>query len=302
MRIGVIDVGSYSCRLSVAEVGENIEYLYQEGNITALGKGVSSSGLIDPERMEETIRVIEKYVKKAKELGVDKIVAVGTEALRKAKNSQEFIKRVKERTGIEVRIISPEEEGRYSFLAVAYSLKPEGRFCIIDQGGGSTEYVFGKGLEPDKIVSLPFGIVNLTEEFLHNDPPLNYELESLKNFLDEEISKVVEECNVLVGLGGTITTLVAIEYGIFPYNPREVHGKSLSIDKVMFWLDTLSGMKEEERIKTFPHIEPKRAKVIIPGILIFYRSMILFGKKEILVSDWGLREGIIVEEYIKGDY
>jgi len=302
MRIGVIDVGSYSCRLSVAKVEEEIEYLYQEGNITALGKGVSSLGLIDQERMEETIRVIQNYVKKAKELGVDKIVAVGTEALRKAKNSQEFIKRVKERTGIEVRIISPEEEGRYSFLAVAYSLKPQGRFCIIDQGGGSTEYVFGKGLEPDKIVSLPFGIVNLTEEFLHNDPPLNYELESLKNFLDEEISKVVEDCNVLVGLGGTITTLAAIEYGIFPYNSREVHGKSLSIDRVMFWLDTLSGMKEEERIKTFPHIEPKRARVIIPGILIFYRSMILFGKKEIWVSDWGLREGIIVEEYMKRDY
>ena len=151
----------------------------------------------------------------------------------------------------------------------------------------------------ESLRSLPFGIVNLTEEFIHSDPPKLYELESLKNFLDEQIKEVVEPCDQLIGLGGTITTIAAIEYGIYPYKGEEVHGKELSIDKIMFWIETLSSMKEKDRIANFPHIEPKRAKVIIPGLLIFYRSMLLFGKDKIKVSDWGLKEGLLVEEVIK---
>ncbi|MGC8852189.1 MAG: Ppx/GppA phosphatase family protein [Hydrogenobacter sp.] len=299
MRVAVIDIGSYSCRLSIGSIENELEIIYEEGNITALSEGVKSSGLLKKEKMEYTIGVLKDYINKAKEFKVDSIVAVGTQALRIAKNAQEFISMANESLDLEVKVISPEEEGRYSFLAVGYSLKPKGKFCIIDQGGGSTEYVCGQDLLPEKVVSLPFGIVNLTEEFIHNDPPLNYELESLKNFLDEQIKEVKEDCQTLVGLGGTITTIAAIEYGVFPYKGHMVHGKRLSLDSVMFWLETLSSMKEEQRIKSFPQIEPKRAKVIIPGIVIFYRSMVLFGKKEILVSDWGLKEGIIVDEYLK---
>jgi len=214
-------------------------------------------------------------------------------------NGMELLKRLKELTGIELKVIAPEEEGRYAFLSVAYSLRPNGRFCIIDQGGGSTEFVCGRGFQVESLRSLPFGIVNLTEEFIHSDPPKLYELESLKNFLDEQIKEVVEPCDQLIGLGGTITTIAAIEYGIYPYKGEEVHGKELSIDKIMFWIETLSSMKEKDRIANFPHIEPKRAKVIIPGLLIFYRSMLLFGKDKIKVSDWGLKEGLLVEEVIK---
>ncbi|MCS7284411.1 MAG: Ppx/GppA family phosphatase, partial [Hydrogenobacter thermophilus] len=80
----------------------------------------------------------------------------------------------------------------------------------------------------------------------------HYELESLKNFLDEEMLRIKDECHILVGLGGTITTLAALEYGVFPYDPSAVHGRTLSLDSVMFWLETLSSMKEEQRIKSFP--------------------------------------------------
>jgi exopolyphosphatase/guanosine-5'-triphosphate,3'-diphosphate pyrophosphatase len=77
-----------------------------------------------------------------------------------------------------------------------------------------------------------------------------------------------------------------------------VHGSKLTLEDVMFWLETLSNMKAEERVKTFPHIEPKRAKVIIPGLMVFYRAMFLFGKREIVVSDWGIKEGVLVREYL----
>lgn len=299
MKLASIDVGSYSIRLSVADLDGGLRLIHEEGVITALATDLKESGLLRKDRMEESLQVIKSFVEKAKSLGVERIKIVGTEALRRAKNSSEFIKRLKELTGIELKVIAPEEEGRYAFLSVAYSLRPKGRFCIIDQGGGSTEFVCGRDLQVESLRSLPFGIVNLTEEFIHSDPPKLYELESLKNFLDEQIKEVVEPCDQLIGLGGTITTIAAIEYGIYPYKGEEVHGKELSIDKIMFWIETLSSMKEKDRIANFPHIEPKRAKVIIPGLLIFYRSMLLFGKDKIKVSDWGLKEGLLVEEVIK---
>ncbi len=299
MKLASIDVGSYSIRLSVADLDGGLKLIHEEGVITALATDLKESGLLREDRMEESLQVIKSFVEKAKSLGVERIKIVGTEALRRAKNSSEFIKRLKELTGIELKVIAPEEEGRYAFLSVAYSLRPNGRFCIIDQGGGSTEFVCGRGFQVESLRSLPFGIVNLTEEFIHSDPPKLYELESLKNFLDEQIKEVLEPCDQLIGLGGTITTIAAIEYGIYPYKGEEVHGKELSIDKIMFWIETLSSMKEKDRIANFPHIEPKRAKVIIPGLLIFYRSMLLFGKDKIKVSDWGLKEGLLVEEVIK---
>jgi len=299
MKLASIDVGSYSIRLSVADLDGGLKLIHEEGVITTLATDLKESGLLREDRMEESLQVIKSFVEKAKSLGVERIKIVGTEALRRAKNSSEFIKRLKELTGIELKVIAPEEEGRYAFLSVAYSLRPNGRFCIIDQGGGSTEFVCGRGFQVESLRSLPFGIVNLTEEFIHSDPPKLYELESLKNFLDEQIKEVVEPCDQLIGLGGTITTIAAIEYGIYPYKGEEVHGKELSIDKIMFWIETLSSMKEKDRIANFPHIEPKRAKVIIPGLLIFYRSMLLFGKDKIKVSDWGLKEGLLVEEVIK---
>ncbi len=298
MRVASVDVGSYSCRFSVADFSNSFKLIYEEGNITSLATGLKDGNYLLEDRVEETLRVIKDYVSKAKKFGVDRIVLVGTEALRRAKNAEDFLRRVKEETGYELKVITPEEEGSLAFLAVAFSLNPEGKFCVIDQGGGSTEFVCGKGFEIEYIQSLPIGIVNLTEEFIKSDPPTNYELESLKNFLDEAISQVVRPCDVLVGLGGTITTISAIKHGVFPYEGQKVHGTKLSLDDIMFWLDTLSSMKAEDRIKHFPHIEPKRAKVIIPGLMIFYRAMMWFGKREITVSDWGIKEGVLVKEYL----
>ena len=300
MRIASIDVGSYSIRLSVADLDGELKILHEEGNITALATGLKERGLLRDDKMEESLKVIKGFVEKAQSLGAQRIKIVGTEALRRAKNAEEFIHKVKNTTGIDLRVITPEEEGKYAFLAVAYSLKPKGRFCIIDQGGGSTEFVCGKGFQIESLKSLPFGIVNLTEEFIKNDPPKNYELESLKNFLDEHIGQVVEPCDELIGLGGTITTIAAIEYGVYPYKGEDVHGKELSLQKIMFWLEQLSSMKEKDRIAYFPHIEAKRAKVIVPGLVIFYRSTLLFGKDKIRVSDWGIKEGLLVEEIMEG--
>ncbi len=300
MRVASIDVGSYSVRLTVAELKDSeLKILYEEGRITSLGSGVRERGKLSEDRVEETLRVLREYRRKIEELGAERVVVVGTEALRRAENAEEFIKRVKEETGFELRIISPEEEGRYAFLAVAFSLKPKGKVCVIDQGGGSTEFVFGKNLQVDFMHSFPFGIVNLTERFLKHDPPTEEEVSNLLQFLEREIEKVKRETDTLVGLGGTITTLAALEYGIYPYDPNRVHGKKLSYEAVKRWFETLRRIPAKERAERFRQIEDRRAEVILAGIAIFLKTLGVFGKEEITVSDWGLREGILVAELLR---
>ena len=299
MKIASIDIGSYSVRLSVAKVENgNLKIILDIGNITSLGSKVKETGFLQKDRIEETLKVLKKYKEEIEKLSVDKVIVVGTEALRRAKNSQEFIKLVKEETGFDVKVISPEDEGKYAYLGAVYSLKLEGKNCVIDQGGGSTEYIYGRNLESEKVISLPIGIVNLTETFLKHDPPKENELKELLNFLENEIGKVKNHVDNLVGLGGTITTLAALEYNVYPYDPNKVHGKKLKYEQVKKWFNILKEIPSSERSKRFKQIEDKRAEVILSGIAVFLKTLEVFGKEEITVSDWGLREGVIVGELL----
>ncbi|MEN3034510.1 MAG: Ppx/GppA phosphatase family protein [Aquificaceae bacterium] len=294
MIVASLDVGSYSVRLAVAKLGKELSILHEEGKITALSKGLSKTGEIDPLQAEETILAMEELLTKARSFGAQKIKAVGTQALRVAKNSDEFVSLVKKRLGLDLEVIPPELEGALAYRGATHSLKLEGQICVIDQGGGSTEFIYGSRDEITSVVSFPFGVVNLTEEFLQKDPPTIYELESLKNYIDEHIKTALKPCDHLVGIGGSITTLCAIEYGIYPYDPSKVHGKTLELSRLSFWLDQLAVLNSEQRIATFPQIEPARSRVIISGIYIFYRACMLLGKNKLTVSDWGLKEGILL--------
>ena len=299
MRIATIDIGSYSVTLTVAEVkNRNIEILLERGYITSLGSGVKETGHLREDRVEETLRVLEEYRKEIEKLGVDKVVAVATEALRRAENAEEFLKLVRERTGIEVKIITPQEEGELAFLATAYSLRPEGEFLVVDQGGGSTEFIFGSDMKVKDMVSLPIGIVNLTESFLKHDPPTEEEVKNLMDFLEEKIKPLKREVDEIVGLGGTITTLVALEKGVYPYDPSRIHGERLSLEALKKLFKTLVSMPYKERSRKFKQIEDRRAEVIVSGIAMFVKLLEVFDKEKIRVGDWGVKHGLIVKEVL----
>jgi len=310
--IGVIDIGTYSTRLLIAgiHVKDNLEDTINSikevislGRITALGRNLRETGYLQAEAMEETLAVLREYVNIARQYKVDKLLAFATEACRIAKNGEEFLNRVRN-LGIDVKLIGGDEEAYLSFMATAYSLNPTKSFLVIDQGGGSTEYALGskKGnkYELEYSVSIPFGIVNLTERFFKNDPPKRKEIKEMKNYLFEEISKVkedIKDTDQLIGLGGTITTLVALEKNIYPYVSSKVHGESLSLDTIKKWFKKLSSIPTIERQK-YPQIEDKRAKVLPAGILIFETTLEVFNKKEIVVSDRGLRYGAVINYII----
>ncbi len=295
MRVAAIDIGSYSVRITVADVESgSLRILFEKGRITSLGSGLKESGYLKEDRIEETLGVLEEFKRDIERLKVEKVVAVATEALRKAKNSDEFLRRVKERIGIEVTVISPEEEGKLAFLATAYSLRPEGEFLVIDQGGGSTEFIFGRDLRMEDLVSIPVGIVNLTESFLKHDPPLPEEMDKLYSHLDERIRPLKREVDEIVGLGGTITTVAALEYGVYPYDPGKVHGRELSLTSLQRWLSTLSELPSKERSRRFRQIEDRRAEVILSGIAMFIKILEIFEKDRLRVGDWGVKHGLLL--------
>jgi exopolyphosphatase/guanosine-5'-triphosphate,3'-diphosphate pyrophosphatase len=297
MRVAVIDVGTFSTRLVIAEVDKNgLKILYEEGHITALGREVKKTGYLKEEAIKETYEVIKKYKKLCEEYKVEKCLVLGTEALRIAKNREQFVNLVTS-LGLEIKIIPPEEEGKYAYIGAYFAVKPKGKNCVVDQGGGSTEFIFGEGLKVENVISLPFGIVTLTERFIKHDPPTGEEIEELIEFIDGEISKVVKPIDTLVGLGGTITTVAALEYNVYPYDPQKINGKVLKKESIKYWFEKLSKMSVEER-KRLPQVEDRRAEAIISGIAVFWRILELFKKDEIVVSDWSVKEGAIIYNFL----
>ena len=309
IKVGIIDIGTYSTRFLISAIHKkenleetlnSIEDIFSVGKITALGRKLKETGFLQEEAMQETLSVLKEYKLIADEYKLDYLKAYATQACREAKNGNEFIERVK-KLGIDVEIIDPQKEAYFSFLATAYGVNPDGSFVMIDQGGGSTEYAYavkenGK-FNLKESISFPFGIVGLTEKFIKNDPPTNKELNDLKEYIKGHIVKAYEkmkQTKYLIGLGGTITTLVALEYNIFPYSSEKVHKKKLTKEQVKKWFNELSSLTVEER-KKIPQIEDKRAEVILSGIAIFDTSLEVFNKEELIVSDWGLRHGALID-------
>jgi exopolyphosphatase/guanosine-5'-triphosphate,3'-diphosphate pyrophosphatase len=296
--IALLDIGTYSTRMLIVAVhfDGRFDEILSVGRITALGRKLKETGYLQKEAMEETLAVLKEYVQIASQYKPEKILAVATQACREAKNADEFISKVK-KLGIDVRVITGEEEARLAFIATAKALNIEGKFTVIDQGGGSTEFSYGEKSNLIASISFPFGIVNFTEKYIKSDPPKPEEIMQIKDFLKQQLPIAYEkmkDTEILVGLGGTITTVVALEYNIYPYDSKKVHGSKLTYEAITKWLNKLASMTVNQR-KAIPMIEDKRAEAIVPGIVIFQTAMEVFQKDEITVSEWGVRHGLLLE-------
>jgi len=310
-KLAVVDIGTYSTRLlisavhiknSLEETLSNIEDIFSVGRITALGRNLKETGVLQEEAINQVLSTLKEYVLIANEYKVNQIIGYATQACREAKNSNQFIEKIK-KLGIDVKIITGDEEAFLSFLATAYGIKPKKDFVVIDQGGGSTEFVYGTKNSQYSLkesVSFPFGIVSLTEKFIKSDPPKSIELEEMREFLINHYKTIkhFEKAPIFIGLGGTITTLAALEKHIFPYSSHKVHNQKLTKKAIKKWLNKLSSMTIEKR-KSIPIIEDKRAEAIISGIIIFDTALDYFGHDEITVSDWGLRHGAVIKKVME---
>ena len=293
MRVASIDIGTNTFRILICEtVGKGIRKIHVEQVITRLGGGFKKDErLLTDAAIKRSIIVLREFSRVIKSYGVDRSRAVATSVVREAINGPDFISRAKDEAGIEVEMISGQEEAKLAVAGVLYSVKIMNRFAVIlDIGGGSTEYVFlDRGHQVDAVTT-GLGVVHLSEQFLSADIPTKASIEDLSDHVESVISgglkgraTMAADSFSLIATAGTPTTLVAIEIGMDEYDP----------DMITRIFHDLIRLPSDERAKLIG-INRGREDVIIPGIIILLKSMDWFLKDEVVVSDGGLLEGVAI--------
>lgn len=292
MKVGVIDIGTNSVRLLLAET-HPYQVCERKVLITRLGEGIGEKLSLSSRAVKRTLEVVEEFVSQARGWGAEKIFVAGTQALREAENAFSFWESLKKRTGIEGKTLSEEEEAKFSFKGVLSGLFLKGKALVVDIGGGSTEFIAGDSQKIDYLRSFPLGSVRISEMFLmKNDPPLKEEMEEAFAYAKDSLKKLsfFPDCE-LVGVAGTVTTIVAILEKMEKYNSQRVHGYLLQKERIRKVLHYLSSLNLEERKKVIG-LEPRRADVIIGGIIILLSVMEREKKETMLVSESDLLDGI----------
>ncbi|MDP2280000.1 MAG: exopolyphosphatase, partial [Nitrospirota bacterium] len=269
--------------------------------ITRLAAGIGDTGLLNPDNMEKSISVLKAFSDIISVYGISHIRAVGTSALREAKNSEEFMQRVLSETGINIEVISGEEEAEITARGVMFDMPETDSSFIVDIGGGSAEWIFCRNSSPTELGTIPTGVVRLSDNHIKSDPPSKDDILSLKKELDSvlsglktKIGHLINSSTVFIGTAGTITTLASIDMGFESYGHEKIHRHNISLKKIYDISGRLISIPLSERKKMIG-LEPERADLIIPGILFTINIMELFGFDNILISDDGLLEGVLIK-------
>ena len=299
--IASIDIGSNTARLLILEStgDQKFNLLVSKRNITRLGEGIDAQGKLTEHRMQTTLKVLARFRQICLENGDPPLFAVATSAVREASNGQEFVRLAKKETGIDIKIITWEEEARLTLEGVYWKIPHENRRVItFDIGGGSTEFILSEGENIKDFCSTSLGVVRLTEKFITQHPVDEKEYHSLQNHLQDELQTVKNKLSaflpeLLIGTAGTVTTLAALKENIYPYDPEKIHGSTFSRPEAESILDDLKGKSLSQRLLLKP-MEPGREDLIIAGTAIVLETMRVFGCEILTVSEYSLREGLIL--------
>jgi exopolyphosphatase / guanosine-5'-triphosphate,3'-diphosphate pyrophosphatase len=299
MRTAVVDIGTNSTRLLIADVddGRVTDELERHSVVTRLGKGVDADGSLDEEAMERVYSTLEDYHELIEGHGADRALAVLTSAVRDAANGPEFADTVRERFGLEPHILTGDEEARLTFLGATSERDPDDPTptLVVDIGGGSTEMVIGTGHEASFHVSNQAGVVRQTERHIHSDPPTAGERDALAKDVREIFSAGVPEdqrraVEHAIAVAGTATSLGAIAQELEPYDPEKVHGYVLSAQEIDEMLEHLASLPLDQR-REVPGLHPDRAPTIVAGAIILVETLRLFGLERIEVSEHDILRG-----------
>lgn len=309
MKTAVMDIGSNSVRLLVASFKGAIPLpLHKKLVMTRLGRGLVKDKLLDDRSMLDTLKALADFKDEALVLGCKKIHVFATSALREAENGPEFVREIRRQIGLDVDVISGEDEALFSFIGASHGLGISSKVLVVDIGGGSTELSLGEN-GVIKVESIPMGAVRWTNNYLKSDPPTVYELQEAEEITDEmlcDFAKTFGELAVnteivAVGVGGTLTTLAAVCQGLSHYDSTKVHGFCLGRDDVERLFFKLSALTVEER-RDIPGLSSERADIIIAGTLIVRRVMEKLHLLHIRVSESDLMEGYLMDKInMRGD-
>jgi exopolyphosphatase / guanosine-5'-triphosphate,3'-diphosphate pyrophosphatase len=275
--------------------------VHGEQVVARLGQGLARGGVLAPEAMERALHAVRGYCDRAQALGAARVLVVATAAVRQARNRDAFLARLAGEAGVVARVASGAEEARLTLLGVASALPPPaGAHVVLDIGGGSTELIVAGGAPPATAVSLTLGCVELVERFLRADPVDWAEYAAcaahVTGRLAAEAWPAVRPLapRLVVGTAGTVTTLAALDLGLTAYDAARVQGHRLTAGRIEALLHRLGGLPLAERAR-LPALEPGRADLIIAGIAVVLGVLAGLELPDLLVSDRGLREGILLD-------
>ena len=302
-KYATLDVGSNSVLIYIAEKDEfgNFKTLEDKALITKLGEDLKETGVLKPEAMDRTINALKEFKALMDKYSIDEYAAIGTMALREAKNSKDFLERVENEAGIKIEVIPGEEEAKLSHLAIVLGLGIKDEDVVIfDIGGGSTEFIYSKGPRIQNKFSLNIGALVLTNKFLKSNPVKKEEHDALFSYLREEFTKVdfPSKIDKAIGMGGNVTSITAVKFRMEKYDPSKVQGATVTKDEVKDQLN-LYMLKTVEERKSITGLQPKRAETILAGATILYAILDRLGKDAFTVSDRGIRHGLMFARFSK---
>jgi exopolyphosphatase/guanosine-5'-triphosphate,3'-diphosphate pyrophosphatase len=301
-RLAGIDIGTLTCRLLIADLtpGAPLKEVRSDRRILRLGEGVDQTKRLTTAAMDRVIQCLGEWREIISTHQVEASTAVATSAVRDASNRCEFLDRVKREVGFDVEVVTGDEEARRTLLGIRSGL-PAGvtDMLALDIGGGSTEFIVDRPGRDPVVRSIDIGVVRLCDRHLHHDPPTGDEVGRAREWVAREIHAAVAELGqyqaaTFVGTAGTITSLAAMAQKLPAYEPARIHNYRLQLATIKELEEILLSRKKADRIG-LPGLEKNREEVIVAGAIIIRTIMETLGEKECLVSDLGLRDGVLID-------
>jgi len=298
-RYAAIDCGTNALRLLIADVVDGVvQDVVREMRTVRLGEGVDATGTFSDAALARTFEACDEYALVLREYPVRRMRFVATSAARDVENRDAFVAGVVTRLGVEPEVISGDEEAELSFRGAVAGVRGIRMPALIaDIGGGSTEFVFGDSDGVRASISTPIGCVRMSERSLHSDPPTREEIEAACTHIRRALADVLDvvpvgEARQFIGVAGTVTTIVAMALDLPGYDPRVIHGATITRDQVDRVTDALLAMDRRQRA-ALPFMHPGRVDVIGGGALVLRESMAVLGLDEVTASESDLLDGIV---------
>lgn len=300
VKIAAIDVGTNTVLLLLARVepDRSLTPILHLQRFPRLGQGIDAGRRLAPDAIRRVIDVLKEYRTLLAPYNPDRIAVCGTSAVRDATNRDDLITQIRLETGLTLEVLSGHDEALWTYRGALSGISDIGRATVVDIGGGSTEIITGDRTNPERTFSLQIGSVRLKERFLRHDPPTPAELESAIAAVEDALPLPHDTTfagSILVGVAGTATSLAHLAQGLRDFNPRAINGYRMPYTVVEHLFRTLSSMPSA-MILALSSVMEGRADVITAGALILREVLAHLGFDEVLVSERGVRYGLVLRE------
>lgn len=305
MTVASIDIGTNTILLLIAALDSSsnkIKVLFDDQKIPRIGEGLKPGLPIKEDKVTILLEVLSNFKKQTKEFNCEKILVSATNAFRIAANRNQLVELIKNQLGLEVNVVSGQDEARLTFLGCTFEESDDQSCVVIDIGGGSTEIIFGTKSKIDHDFSIPTGVVSLSEKYFKNDPPSSHEIEEVRKFIRSKLSFSPDKKYVYrkaIAVAGTPTTLACIKKNLTKYDESLIEGEILTASEIRSFADKLSIMSSNKILQNYHSVVNGRQDVLLAGIILLEEVMNHLEIREVFVSSKGVRYGALYNYMIK---